>query len=123
MPIKLPDLDDQSYASLLSEAVSSIPNLYPAWTDHNPSSPGIALVELCAWLTEMILYRTNQVPERSYEAFLKLLNGPTWERAEGQSLDDAIRQTLTAIRERYRAVSAEDYEILAETRFAGIERG
>jgi hypothetical protein len=113
MPIKLPNLDDRAYGDLVQEAISAIPNLAPAWTDHNPSNPGIALVELFAWLTEMILYRTNQVPERSYEVFLKLLNGPAYERPALQSLDDAIHDTMVAVRERFRAVTTDDYEFLA----------
>jgi len=62
MPMKLPNLDDRTYADLMAEAVASIPALYPRWTDHNPSNPGIALVELFAWLTEMLIYPANLVP-------------------------------------------------------------
>ena len=36
----------------------------PDWTDHNAHDPGVALLELFAWLTESLLYRTNQLPER-----------------------------------------------------------
>lgn len=122
MPIELPNLDDRTYQALLTEAIAALPQLHPGWTDHNPSNPGIALVELFAWLTEMVLYKTNQVPERSYETFLKLLNGPDYKRPEGQSLQDAIAQTRAAIRERYRAVSAQDYEELTMTAWPGSEQ-
>jgi phage tail sheath protein FI len=36
----------------------------PDWTQHNEHDPGISLLELCAWLTETLLYRAEQLPER-----------------------------------------------------------
>ena len=33
----------------------------------------MALVELFAWMTEGLLYRTNQIPERTYVRFLEML--------------------------------------------------
>jgi hypothetical protein len=113
MPIPLPNLDDRSYADLTAEAQALIPSLDPAWTNHNPSDPGITLVELLAWLTEMLLFQVNQVPPASTEKFLKLLNGPDWARPQSMSLDAAIRLTILGLRERYRAVTVGDYEWLA----------
>jgi len=113
MPIPLPDLDDRSYADLMAQATALIPSLDPAWTNHNPSDPGIALIELLAWLTEMLMFQVNQVPAANTETFLKLLNGPDWTRPPGVSLDDATRQTILNLRDRYRAVTAADYEWLA----------
>ena len=92
MPIPLPNLDDRSYAELTAEARALIPSLDPAWTNHNPSDPGITLVELLAWLTEMLLFQVDQVPPSSTEKFLKLLNGPDWSRPQSMSLDAAIRE-------------------------------
>jgi hypothetical protein len=113
MPIPLPNLDDRTYAELTAEAQALIPTLDPAWTNHNPSDPGITLVELLAWLTEMLLFQVDQVPPASTERFLKLLNGPDWSRPQGMSLDAAIRLTMLGLRERYRAVTSADYEWLA----------
>ena len=62
MSIPQPTLDDRSYAGLLEEARTLIPSLAPQWTNHNPSDPGITLVELFAWLTEMLIYRVNRLP-------------------------------------------------------------
>ncbi|MEM1395352.1 MAG: putative baseplate assembly protein, partial [Cyanobacteria bacterium P01_H01_bin.150] len=45
----------------------------PEWTNHNPSDPGITLIEMFAWLTDQMLLRFNQVPRRNYVAFLELL--------------------------------------------------
>jgi hypothetical protein len=111
MSLPLPNLDDRTYADLVEEARSLIPIEYPEWTDHNPSDTGIILIELLAWLTEMVLYRVNQVPDKNVETFLQLLNGS--ERELQGDLQAAIRETVLGLRERYRAVSCEDFEQLA----------
>jgi hypothetical protein len=111
--LKLPTLDDLRHADLMAEARALLPSLAPTWTDHNPSDPGIMLVELLAWLTEMVLYRVDQVPESSTWAFLRLLNGPEWVRPAEGDLRAAIRSTLLELRTPYRAVTCEDFEQLA----------
>lgn len=65
------NLDDLSYQQLLEILRSHLPG--EEWSDHNPSDPGIALLELLAWLGEMDLYRMNRVPAAHREKFLKLL--------------------------------------------------
>jgi hypothetical protein len=121
MPLPLPNLDDRTYTELLEEAQALIPSLYPAWTDHNPTDPGIVLVELLAWLTETVIYRLNRVPEANYETFLKLLNGPDWTRTG--DLDAAIRQTVLTLRQRHRATTCEDFEHLATVAWPTTEQG
>jgi baseplate J-like protein len=73
MPLTAPVIDDRTYDSIVSEARSLIPRYTPEWTDHNESDPGITLIELFAWMTEMLIYRLNQVPELNYVKFLQLL--------------------------------------------------
>jgi predicted phage baseplate assembly protein len=73
MPIPLPDLDDRRWADLVDEGRALIPSLAPAWTDHNIHDPGVTLIELFAWLTEMNFYRLNQVPPRHRRKFLSLI--------------------------------------------------
>jgi hypothetical protein len=73
MPIPLPNLDDRTYADLVLEARALIPRYAPQWTDHNPSDPGITLIELFAWLTEIIIFRLNRIPETSEARFVELL--------------------------------------------------
>jgi hypothetical protein len=122
--IELPDLDDRTFADLAAEARALIPTLAPGWTDHNPTDPGIVLVELFAWLTEIVLYRLDRIPERSYRTFLRLLRGPAPAGGEELLLDDAIRETLAELRERYRAITSDDFEHLALHRWqtlAGVE--
>ena len=71
----LPDrpLDDRSFQDLVDEAKKKIPLYCPEWTDHNVSDPGITLVELFAWMVDILLYRLNQVPRRHYVRLLELL--------------------------------------------------
>jgi predicted phage baseplate assembly protein len=71
--LQAPDLDDRRFQDIVDEAKRRIHRYCPDWTDHNVSDPGIALVELFAWMTEMTLYRLNQVPDRLYVKFLELV--------------------------------------------------
>src|ERR1051326_7696840 len=73
MPLQAPNLDDRTYADLVAEAKTLIPRYNPEWTDFNESDPGITLLELFAWMTEILIYRLNQVPEKNYIRFLQLL--------------------------------------------------
>ncbi len=75
MSIPIPNLDDRSFEDLMKEARALIPPYNKDWTNHNPSDPGITLLELFSWLGEMVIYRTNQVPIESYINFLKLIAG------------------------------------------------
>jgi predicted phage baseplate assembly protein len=73
MPLEAPRLDDRSYNDLVEEALRRIPVYCPEWTDHNASDPGITLVELFAWLTDIVLYRLNRVPDKHYIKFMELI--------------------------------------------------
>jgi hypothetical protein len=76
MTLRTPILDDRSYAQLRDELVARIPVYAPEWTDHQPSDPGITLIELFAFLGENLLYRFNQIPDATRSAFLDLLQIP-----------------------------------------------
>jgi hypothetical protein len=71
--IPSPNLDDRSFEDIVQEAIRLIPQYCPEWTNHNRSDPGITLIELFAWMTEMSLYRMNRVPEKNFLAFLELM--------------------------------------------------
>ena len=122
MTLPLPSLDDRTFADLVEEARGLIRTYDPAWTNHNPSDPGITLLELFAWLAEMLLYRSDQVPDRHLVTFLRLLNGPEWEPPRDRPLDEAVRATVLGLRGRYRAVTAADYEALAREASADVAR-
>src|SRR6185369_611088 len=73
MPIQIPTLDDRRYQALLDEALARIPVHTPEWTNFNKSDPGVTLIEIFAFLTENLLYRSNQIPERNRRTILKSL--------------------------------------------------
>jgi hypothetical protein len=73
MPIKPPNLDDRRYADIVREARALIPQYCPEWTDLGDSDPGITLVQLFAWMTEMTIYRLNRVPDKTYVHFLNFI--------------------------------------------------
>lgn len=73
MPLIQPILDDRSYEDLRRELIDRIRVYAPEWTDHNESDPGIALLELFAYLGESVLFRLNQIPDATKTAFLNLL--------------------------------------------------
>ncbi len=73
MALEAPNLDDRTYSDLVAQAKTLIPRYTPEWTNFNESDPGITLLELFAWMTDIIIYRLNQVPERNYLKFLQLL--------------------------------------------------
>ena len=68
-----PNLDDRTYKEIVDEAIRLIPHYCPEWTNHNPTDPGITMIELFAWMTEMIIYRLNKVPEKNYLTLLDLV--------------------------------------------------
>src|SRR6266478_8653415 len=74
MPLPLPNLDTRRFDDLVAEMKALIPRNAPDWTNHNPSDPGITLIELFAFLTDMLLYRLNRVTEAQVRGFLRLLN-------------------------------------------------
>ena len=73
MALPVPNLDNRTFQDLVNEARRMIPVHCPEWTDHNLSDPGITLIELFAWMTELLIYRLNKVPDKNYVKFLELL--------------------------------------------------
>ena len=73
MALISPILDNRSYEQLRDELVKRITVYAPEWTDHNESDPGIALLELFAYLGESMLYQFNQIPDTTRLEFLRLL--------------------------------------------------
>jgi predicted phage baseplate assembly protein len=75
MPLSdlVPVIDDRTFADLVTEARTRIPRYTPEWTDLNESDPGMTLVELFAWMTELLVYRLGKVPQLNYLKFLELI--------------------------------------------------
>jgi len=79
MPLEadLPVIDDRTFDDIVAEARTRIarytPEWTPVWTDVNDSDPGITLVQVFSWLTEMLIYRMGKVPDLNYLKFLELI--------------------------------------------------
>src|SRR5436305_5761975 len=73
----VPVIDDRSYDSIIAEMRARIarytPEWKPVWTDLNDSDPGITMLQVFAWLGEMLAYRMNKVPELNQLKFLELI--------------------------------------------------
>ena len=116
MPIEISNLDDRTYDDLVQEALSMIPTYAPEWTNHNPSDPGITLIELFAYITEMLLYRLNRITNANKQAFLNLIaSDDTGKKKFPTPLDEVtlnqeIRTAVVQLRQSDRAVTSEDYE-------------
>lgn len=122
MSIQLPNLDNRTYDDLVQEALSLIPTYEPEWTNHNPSDPGITIIELFAYLTEMLNYRLNRVTNANKQVFLNLIsenkNPLVNEKGEPKLLDEEnlneeIRKAVVNLRKANRAVTGKDFEELA----------
>jgi hypothetical protein len=119
MAIPQINLDDRTFDQLATEARSLIPRYCPAWTDYNPSDPGVTLLELFAYLAEASIYHINRVPERSLERFAALAGivpNP------GEPIAGTLNRALEALdsdRHPTRTVTENDIEHLV-TRTAGL---
>jgi hypothetical protein len=113
VPLQLINLDDLSWEDLTAEGRSLIPARSSAWTNHNPSDPGITLIELFAYISESLMYELNRISAKNIIAFLRLINGPGWDSKDIHSLQEEKRAAVLNVLRPHRAVTAEDFEALA----------
>lgn len=76
MPLPEPQFESRTYRDLYSEALARISAHTPEWTNRSDPDPGITLLQLFSFMTESLLYRTNLIPERNRQKFLRLLQIP-----------------------------------------------
>jgi hypothetical protein len=119
--IPAPKLDDRTYAEIVAEAMRLIPRYCPDWTNHNPSDPGVTILELTAWMTELILYRLNRVPEKNYLAFLNMIGitlrppQPARGLVTFQLVDGAQRQVIPERTQIATPQTADEETVIFET--------
>jgi len=75
MTLQQLNLDTKTFEDIRDEMIASIQKYTDTWTNHNPSDPGITILELLSWIFETTLYRINRIPEESYTNFLRLVTG------------------------------------------------
>jgi hypothetical protein len=73
MALRSVNLDDRRFAELVESAIARAKQSCPEWTDMSVGDPGRTLLELFAYLTEVMIYRLNRLPEKAYIEFLRLL--------------------------------------------------
>ncbi len=73
MSLQAPKLDDRKFQDIVTEARSKIPLYCPKWTDYNLSDPGITVIEMFAWMVDMLLYRLNRVPDKNYIKLMDMI--------------------------------------------------
>ena len=140
MAIQLPNLDTKTYEEISEEMVASIPKYTDKWTNHNPSDPGITILELLSWIAETTLYRMNGIPNESYVNFLRLVAGASGtdeverllkdpyqdkyhrklldflneiEEGNDKTIPEIKTEALMFLKSRYRAVTEDDFRRLA----------
>ncbi|MFZ5475676.1 MAG: baseplate J/gp47 family protein [Myxococcota bacterium] len=117
MPIRPPNLDDRRYEDILREARALIPQYTPEWTNLGDADPGMTLVQLFSWMTEMVIYRLNQVPDKTYIHFLNFIGeerkparpaiAPVTFTLKGDRAAEIPRFTRCATRQRDDSTSAD----------------
>lgn len=113
MALTPPNLDDRTFQQLVEEAKKRIPAYFDGWTDQHPSDPGITLIELFAWMTEIILYRQNQLPDFLTVKMMQLF---------GMNLDEAkAAQTAVTFQLAAPVIKANGETIEAGTQVATIQ--
>ena len=108
-----------SFDELVREGGSLIPAYAPQWTNHNPSDPGITLLELLAYFSEILAYRALRITPDAKLHFLRLLEGRAVSPSDpligkpSSVIDEEIRKRVEALSRLECAVTPGDFERLA----------
>lgn len=86
MPLVIPQIENRSYREIVAETLARIPVHNPEWTNFNDSDPGVTLLQLFAFISESLHYRSNLIPERNRIKFLQLLGVPLHPAAAAKCL-------------------------------------
>jgi hypothetical protein len=73
MPIPSPQLDDRSFEQLLEEAKAIVARSECGWSDLSASDPGAVLLEAFAYVTGLLIYRMNRLPDKVFVELLRLM--------------------------------------------------
>jgi predicted phage baseplate assembly protein len=116
MTLPTVNLDDRTFQDIVSDARRRIAHTCPEWTEHNVSDPGITLIELFAWMTDMLVYRVNRLPDKLHIALLELLGIRLVPAAPAST---HIRFLLSAPAEEELVIAAHETQIASKRTAAG----
>lgn len=68
-------IDDQTFAEIMEDAIARAREVFPLWSNFNPSEPALTLLELFAWLKEMQQYHIGKTHPASLEKLLRMVGG------------------------------------------------
>ena len=110
-----------TFDELVHAGLSIIPAYAPSWTNHNPSDPGITLLELLAYFSEILAYRALRITPDAKLHFLRLLEDPAASSSDAligapsHVIEAAIAARVQALSHLECAVTPGDFERLAIT--------
>jgi hypothetical protein len=67
------DKNNRSFNTIVDEAVQRIATYCPEWKKPVPGDPGLALIELFAWMTEATMFRMDRIVPKATLALLETL--------------------------------------------------
>ncbi|WP_456434535.1 hypothetical protein [Thermosulfuriphilus sp.] len=84
MSFPIPKLDRRRFGDLFKQTRERLASYAPEWTNHNYSDPGITLLELLVFFTDILYYRLDYLGKEHLEAYLRIL------RAEGEGTEEDL---------------------------------
>ena len=93
--VPVPNLDDRDFEALVDEALGFVRSRGGEWSDLGPGDPGVVLLESFAYLTDLLLFRLNRVPEKARIEFLRLLGTEPYPPAAAQAEVELTRAAQT----------------------------
>lgn len=74
MGIDVPELHDKDFEELTDRGRKLVSVYSDEWTNHNPHDPGMAILEMLAWVTETYSYQLDQVTDEHRRKYLQLMD-------------------------------------------------
>jgi hypothetical protein len=66
-------LTDEQQRQLVSELVAAVKRFAPEWTSHSSSDPGVTLLELLAWLSDIFYYQLDRASDSKTDLLKHLI--------------------------------------------------
>lgn len=73
MKTELPKIETRKRSEINKLLKEFIPHYTPEWAVSDENDPGVALLEIFSYMTESIVHRLNQAPQKNFIAFLDML--------------------------------------------------